>query len=507
MTSRLYMELGKGELIMRRTWVLIAAVLLVAGGAWAESLALPKPVDLLALQLPDVRITSATHKAAEEDEGAGVAHVQVEGIIGPAIRFELLLPDDWNGRFAMGGGGGLVGSVQNGIRRSVNAGYATAGTDTGHTGRGTDGSWALDDLEAFVNFGHVAIHRTAEVSKAIIRAHYGRNAEKSYFVGCSRGGGQGMMAAQRYPADFDGVVAGAPAFDWTGFAAMGIHLAQVFYPDPEKQTETVLTQADFDRLYADIMKQADDLDRLEDGIIDDPTAVAFDMNTISWLSEAQREALRALYGGPRNADGPIYPGFPIGAEGGKGGLFEWQVGPIPDLVNLGFAFSTNIYKYFVFQDPDWDYSTYDFDGWKKDTHLAGTVLNATDPDLDAFKNRGGKLILWHGWSDAALPAQATIDYYEQVLARDPDAMDYARLFMIPGCYHCGNGPGISRVDWLEVIAAWVEHGEAPDRIIAERPASEDSPEMSRPLVPWPQRVEYDGEGDPNAAASFVLRSP
>lgn len=485
----------------------LAAMVCLAGLAMAESPSVMKAVDLATLELPDVRITSAEHHGPSQEKGQPtVDHIKVEGVIGGSIRFEVLLPDDWNGRFAMGGGGGLVGSVQNGIRGSVNSGYATAGTDTGHTGRSTDGSWALDDVEAFVNFGHVAVHRTAEVSKALIRARYGKGPEKSYFVGCSRGGGQAMMEAQRYPADFDGIVAGAPAFNWTGFAALGIYLSQIQYPDPDNLTETYLTQDVLDQIYDVIMAQVDEADGLKDGIIDDPSAVEIDVDSLPGLTLGQRQALKALYGGPKNSDGSIYPGFPVGAERGKGGLFEWQVGPIPDLVNLGYAFTTNIYKYFVFNDPEWDYSTYDFDGWARDTHLAGTVLNATNPNLDAFKARDGKLILWHGWSDAALPAQATIDYYEAVLAHDPAAMNYTRLFMVPGCYHCGGGPGVSGVDWLDVISTWVEGGVAPDWIVAKKSASDEQPEMTRPLVPYPQRVEYDGDGDSNDADNFVLRA-
>jgi feruloyl esterase len=472
--------------------------------AIAESPRPGKAESLEALKLPDVEITNVESVRASDENAA---HYKVDGIIGNGIRFELLLPVDWNGRFAMGGGGGLVGSVQNSVRHSVNSGYATVGTDTGHQARGTDASWALDNLEAFVNFGHVAIHRTAEVAKAIIRAHYGKDAEYSYFVGCSRGGGQGMMEAQRYPDDFDGIVAGAPAFYWTGFAALGIHIAQTLYPDSDNLTENVLSQDILNHLYAEVMKQADAQDGLKDGIIQDPLGAEFDLEKVPGLTKEQREAIQAIYDGPSNADGPIYPGFPIGAEGGEGGWFEWQVGPIPDLVNLGFAFSTNIYKYFVFQDPDWDYATYDLDGWKEDTHLAGTVLNSTDPNLDSFAASDGKLILWHGWADAALPAQATVDYYKNVLAHDPEAMDYTRLFMIAGCYHCANGPGVSGVDWLQEIVDWVEKDEAPDEIIAVRPATEESPEMTRPLYPWPARAQYDGKGDPNDAESFEKLTP
>lgn len=478
----------------------VAVLLVVSGWAWAAGAETMTVEALQALRLPDVTLTTVKDVEASEKYAA---HVQVEGVIGKAIRFELLLPPDWNGRFAMGGGGGLVGTVQNGIRGSVNEGYATAGTDTGHqASRSTDGSWALNDLEALVNFGHAAIHRTAEVSKAIIRAYYGRDIEKSYFVGCSRGGGQAMMEAQRYPEDFDGIVAGAPAFNWSGFAAMGIKFAQTLYPDPDNLTQSLLTQDDLNHLYAEVMKQADAQDGLEDGIIQDPLGAEFDLAKVPGLTDEQRAAIQVLYDGVRNADGPIYPGFPIGAEGGEGGWFQWQVGPIPNLVNLGFAFSTNIYKYFVFQDADWNYATYDFDGWKKDTHVAASVLNATDPDLTPFAQRGGKLLLWHGWADAALPATETVDYYKEVLDHDPAAPDYARLFMVPGCYHCGGGPGVSGVDWLQEIVDWVEHDQAPDVLIATRPAKDGTPEMTRPLYPWPAHAQYDGDGDPAKAENF-----
>jgi len=483
-------------------WIVVFVI--VSGGAMAETPALMKAVDLTALRLPDVRIESAVHEAGSSEQGkVRVGHVKVDGVIGKAIRFEVLLPDAWNGRFAMGGGGGLVGSVQNSVRGSVNDGCATAGTDTGHQAGGTDGSWALNDLEAFVNFGHVAIHRTAEVSKAIIRAYYGKGPEKSYFVGCSRGGGQALMEAQRYPEDFDGIVSGAPAFNWTGFAAMGINLAQTFYPDPKKLTETVLTQADLDRLAKEVLKQTDEQDGLKDGIIDNPATAKFDLAQVPDLSEAQRNAISVVYEGVKNQDGPIYPGFPIGAEGGPGGWFNWLVGPTENGVNLSFAFSTNIYKYFFFHDAEWDYSTYDFATWKKDTHLGGTVLNALDPDLGPLNARGGKLIIWHGWSDAALPAGETVKYYENVLAKDPNAADYARLFMVPGCYHCGGGPGISGVDWLGEIVKWVEEGIAPDVIVATKAGDGIDPAKSRPLFPYPAWAKYDGEGDGNLAENFV----
>src|SRR5947209_17903167 len=224
--------------------------------------------ELRQVRLPDVLIESArpvTPEAPKKPNAA--AYLELKGVIGGHIHFELLLPDEWNGRFVMGGGGGFVGTVQNAARDSVNRGYATVGTDTGHQSEpGYLATWALDNLEAKVNFGYLAVHRTAEVAKALIRAYYHTDAAYSYFVGCSRGGGQAMMEAQRYPKDFDGVVAGAPAFNWTGFAAMSVVVAKALYPDPAHLDHTALDRAALLKLRQAILDQCDAQDGLKDGI-------------------------------------------------------------------------------------------------------------------------------------------------------------------------------------------------------------------------------------------------
>ena len=198
--------------------------------------------NLATLRLPDVRIVEAAvvEPGEQGNESGEAPHCRVEGVIGREIRFELLLPETWNGRFALGGGGGFVGSLQNAARWSVHFGYATVGTDTGHEGPGTDASWALNQPERQINFGHLAVHRTAETAKAIVRAHYGSDIDYSYFLGCSRGGGQALMEAQRYPEDFDGISSGAPAFDWTGIMAEGLQNMQKLYPDPSRTGTTAL---------------------------------------------------------------------------------------------------------------------------------------------------------------------------------------------------------------------------------------------------------------------------
>jgi hypothetical protein len=469
--------------------------------------------DLRQLRLPDVVLESTTAVAAGQRKNShAMAHVKVVGVIGGHIRFELLLPEAWNGRFVMGGGGGFVGTVQNQEIDAVNHGYVTVGTDTGHQWpNGHMAGWALDNLEAQLDFGYLAVHRTAEVAKAVLRAYYGAEAGYCYFIGCSRGGGQAMMEAQRYPQDFDGIVAGAPAFNWTGFAATMLEIAQALYPNPARLDSTVLTKEALQKLQEAILEQCDAQDGLKDGIVEDPPSAHFDLSKVAGLTEEQRKAIQAIYEGARNEQGAICPGFTPGAECDPNQWIAWLVGPVPSMVaqdhapDLTFAFSTQVFKYLVFNNPEWDYSTYDFSNFAKDTRLAASFLNATNPALDAFKARKGRLILWHGWADPALPAQATIDYYRQVQAHDPDAADYCRLFMIPGCLHCGGGPGATEVDWLSIIADWVEHDHAPGRLIASKGGAGKTV-MTRPLYPYPQTVVYKGTGDPNSADSFAVKS-
>ena len=434
-------------------------------------------------------------------------------MIGGHIRLELLLPEAWNGRFAMGGGGGFVGTVQNAARDSVKQGYATVGTDTGHQWQpGHTAGWALDNEEAKLNFGYLAVHRTGEVAKALIRAYYGADPKFSYFVGCSRGGGQAMMEAQRYPKDFDGIVAGAPAFDWTGLAANMVSIAQALYPDPEHLEKTVLTKAALEKLQAGILEQCDAQDGLKDGIIQDPASVHFVLEKVPGLTDEQRRAIKAIYAGSRSPAGPISPGYTVGAECDPGQWQFWLVGPVPDLLkqdhvpDLTFAFGTQVFKYLVFNNPDWDYSKYDFSHFAQDTRLAASFLNATSADLGGFKARQGKLIIWHGWADPALPAHATADYYQRVLDHDAAATNYCRLFMVPGCLHCGGGPGAADVDWLGVIVDWVEIGNAPDMVLASK-REHGTVVMTRPLFPYPAHAEYKGTGDPKQAQSFSAKMP
>ena len=515
-------------LIQRSVATILIAACLAVAMAWASSAAARADscMDLTTLDLIDMRIDTAERV----DAGDGVpAHCKVAGVIETEINFELLLPepDNWNGRFLMGGGGGFVGSVQNQARTlyahggsPLQRGYATVGTDTGHVGNGIEASWALDHSERQENFGHRAVHLTAEAARSTIQHYYDRAPAYSYFVGCSRGGGQAMMESQRYPDDFDGIVAAAPAYHWTGFTAGFVQNQQAIYPDGELDTP-VLTPDTLDLLGSSILAACDATDGVVDGAMTDPRQCGFtpedlprctaDIPAPGCVSSAQLAAITRVYDGPTSNGEAIYHGFNYGGEHDRGGWDAWVVASEPrraaGIPNAQYGFGTELFKYFVFSDPEWDYTAYDFSTWEEDTAGTAAILNATDADLSAFRDRNGKIIYWTGWSDLALAPVGTIDYYERLKAGDPTARDYARLYMLPGVLHCAGGPGPDRVDWVEAIRAWVEEGRAPERLVASKLEATGDATLTRPICPYPQVGVYDGSGDPNDEASFRCAVP
>lgn len=470
-------------------------------------------------ELPDVTISEVSV------ENAPVPHCKVAGLIGPEIHFELLLPETWNGKFVMGGGGGFVGSVQNMALYygALQSGYATVGTDTGHQANGVDASWALNNLERIVNFGHQAVHRTAVTAKALTSAYYETDIKRNYFIGCSRGGGQALMSAQRYPHDFEGIVAGAPAYNWPGLGAQAIQVQQRMFPDPGDLQQAVFRQSDQELLEAAILNQCDAADGIEDGILNDPRQCDFDVTSLlcereglqGCLSDARLKAAQSIYDGPKDQHGDLFYGFPFGGESDDEGWSRWLTGglaldkkplsdgrALPEIPNMHYGFGNGVLKYFVYQDANWDYSTYDFSTFREDSMAVGATLNATDPDLSTFRDRGGKLLMYQGWSDTAISALATIGYYEEVLAQDKTAKSYTRLFMMPGVLHCAGGKGPSAANFLNELDQWVESGEAPEQVTAYFMGEDRKPTGSRPLCPYPQRAEYDGHGNPRKIESF-----
>lgn len=479
-------------------------------------------------RLPDVAITSVTH------ETQGAPHCKVAGVIGPEIRFELLLPDKWNGKFVFGGGGGFVGSVVNiaaSLYGALQSGYATVGTDTGHQAHSLDASWALHNMERIVNFGHLAVHRTTVTAKALIRAYYRKDIARNYFVGCSRGGGQALMEAQRYPDDFEGIVAGAPAYDWTmGVGAVMTRNMRAMFPDPDNLQEAVVGPAQQALIESSYLAMCDAQDGIEDGILNDPRRCEFDVATLlcegpktdHCLDKAQLKAVKTYYDGPRDSKGnALFYGFPFGGETGVGGWSRWLTGglkyqekdsdyhaglgsdfPAPLVPNMQHPFGTHVMKYLIYHDPDWTYRNYNYDTLRQDAKLAAHTLNATNPDLSAFRKRGGKLLMFSGWSDVAVSALATIGYHDKLMAHDETAANDVRLFLMPGVEHCWGGPGPSYVNFLDEIDRWVETGKAPEQTTAYWLDENSRPNGSRLICAYPETARYDGKGDTRDVASF-----
>jgi feruloyl esterase len=477
---------------------------------------------LVTLQLPGSRITEAFAVGAADTGPVKVPHCRVSGVIDKEIRFAELLPDRWNERLFAGGGGGFVGSVENMAVDSVNLGYATVGTDTGHEADGLDARWALGHRERQINYGYLAIHRTSEIARAVVKAYYGVDARYAYFFGCSNGGRQALMEVQRFPDDFDGVVSCAPALDFTNFAASFVKNTQALYPDPKALRAAAISPDTLRLLESKVLDACDAQDEVTDGVLDDPRECRFNVADLpacrgevaaaECVTSAQRAAIARIYSPTISQGTTIYPGQPFGGEGRPGGWQPWitamnasaetQARP----PSLEYAFGTQFFKYLALGREDWDYATYDFANWRKDTSEVAKYLNAVDPDLSRFKARRGKLILSHGRADPALNPLSTIAYYDQLQARDPGLRDYARLFMMPGVLHCGGGAGPDVVDWFTPIADWVEHGRAPERVIAEKRGTDGRVLNARPLCPYPQRAVHDGKGSVTDAGSYACRT-
>ena len=453
------------------------------------------------------------------------------------IGFEVWLPigAEWNGKYQQAGNGGFAGGIPVGqIAGGVSQGYATAGTDDGHTVR--DASFAPGHPEKVVDFGHRAVHQTAVQSKAIIAAFYGKEPSQSYFFGCSDGGREALMEAQRYPTDFKGIVAGAPANNWT-------HLLTAAIWNWRAQNETpgsAIPAGKLSVIQAGVVAACDQLDGVNDGLIEDPRRCRFRPSTLKCagddrpdcLTSDQIAALEKIYRGPRSprTGKSIFPGMAPGTEALVGGWNAWVVRTSPTNLPLQAWFGTGFFANMVFEDPKWDYRTMDFD---RDLAAAvrktGGALDSNDPDLRPFRDRGGKLIQYHGWGDAAIAPASSIEYYERVKAalgksKDKPVEDFYRLFMVPGMGHCAGGIGANDFgnfqaaepaqadpdhDVLAALARWVEHGVAPERFIAAgtRPGDAITPppapvKLTRPLCPYPKTAHYRGSGSSDDAASF-----
>ncbi|HTV52401.1 MAG TPA: tannase/feruloyl esterase family alpha/beta hydrolase [Steroidobacteraceae bacterium] len=510
--------------LARPDLTLFCAVLTV----WAQASAASTPADstasaqcerLGALHLPQTHIVAAETVSgptfmppgARQALDALPAFCRVSAVIDPAVRFEVWLPlTDWNGKFQGTGNGGyngviVYGALAAGLRRH----YATSSTDMGHVATTPDpGSWALGHPELVQDQGFRAQHETAVRAKLIIRAFYRHSPRRSYFVGCSSGGWQGITEALRYPREYDGIIAGAPAFE-----VVHLHAATLW----THMAATQIAPQKF-RLVTDaVLEQCDANDGVRDGLLTDPRTCHFQPAQLACregqqpdtcLTSEEITAFEHIYDGLHYASGePIYPGWPRGVEYA---LIAMR-GEFPA------ALAASTFKDMVFDDPSWDYHNieYDLDVRQADGRI-GKVMNNYSPDLRAFRRHGGKLILWHGWDDPLISPLHTLGYYQQLArylsGKSTEAAavaaisDFARLFMAPGVNHCGGGPGPDSFDALSALEAWVEQGKPPERIVAAH-LTKGVTDRTRPLCPYPQLATYTGSGSTDSADSFTCRTP
>lgn len=448
------------------------------------------------------------------------------------ITVEVWMPlAGWNGKLQGLGNGGFAGIIDyEELGAAITKGYAATATDAGHTGSPIDAGWALGHPEKVIDFGHRGIHEMTRVAKLAVQQFYGSGAKRSYFAGCSDGGREALMEAQRYPEDYDGILAGAPANYWTGLLSTSVVDTQALTTTPS----SFIPQTKIPNIASAVIAACDKLDGVADGILNDPRQCHFDPASIECkageendkcLTAPQVTALKKIYAGLQNAEGhTIFPGYLPGAEVGGGGWGLWITGPAPAKSLMAF-FGIGYYSNMVYEKTDWSYKSFAMDGGIQTAkEKTGAALDAVNPDLGPFRSRGGKLILYHGWNDPAIPAMNTINYYEEVVAKlgreNTDA--FTRLYMVPGMQHCGGGPGADSFgtsgSWPAkdpqhnirlALEMWVEKGTAPGTIIASKTSdgdSQGSATMTRPLCTYPQAAKYKGSGDTNSAESFVCAS-
>jgi feruloyl esterase len=498
--------------LARLTRMLFMLPLLPARIAAAD----PSQCDAIAtLELPHTTITStrwvAAGPMAPETAAAGAerstaappvlpAHCRVAIVMKPSsdshIEAEVWLPAEWNGKFQAVGNGGWAGSISyTAMARALEEGYATASTDTGH--KGANSSFAIGHPEKLIDFGYRAVHEMTVQSKAIIAALYKKPARLSYWNGCSTGGRQGLMSAQRYPDDFDAILAGAPA---NNHSRMQISRLAVSVPTA-RDAAAAVPPAKLAMVNRAVLAACDAADGVRDGFLNDPRACTFDVATLqctgadtdACLTAPQVATMKRAYAPVTLANGElVFPGKAPGSETAWG-----NVGGTPDALSVSGL-------QIAYADEARDPKSFDL---ARDLPLVlknvGYATNAIDPDLKAFKARGGKLLLYHGWNDGLISPGNTVDYFEAVtrtMGKGQD--DFVRLFMMPGVGHCRGGAGPDQVNWMGALERWRESGKAPDRIEAARVAG-NRVEMTRPLCPYPQIAKYSGIGSINDAQNFA----
>lgn len=509
----------------------ITSALAVAAGPYAPS-----------------RPTPPTTQASQVQTAAAApimlpAYCDVKGVIRPTpvseIKFAVWLPlSGWNGKYRQEGNGGWAGNIPyQAMIDPLKRGYVTAATDNGHEGGGA--MWAIGQPEKLIDFGYRAVHELSVHAKVVTNEFYGKQPSRSYFVGCSDGGREGLMEAQRFPDDFDGMIVGAPANRWSGLftAFVWNELAQLETP------ESRLPAQKLPAIERAVLAACDKHDTVQDGLLEDPRSCKFDPAVLACsgadndtcLTAPQLKALRKIYGGPTNprTGEQIYPGLPPGTESATWRNWVTHAEPMRSTqAVLGIPY----YGQAVFENPNWNVRTMDFDkDFAYGEEKAAPVLNSASRDLRSYRARNGKIIQYHGWGDPAISAYASTEYYDAVrgfLSKYPDARrespgqieDFYRLFLIPGMAHCAGGVGphafgtrgaISpatvndpKRDIFTALERWVEQGTAPEQFTGSGTAGSDSKTpLTRPICLYPQVARYNGTGDIYDAANFSCVAP
>ena len=420
------------------------------------------------------------------------------------IKSEVWLPmTGWNGKFLEVGNGAWGGSIQYGpLGDGLRRGYAVASTDTGHTG--ADASFAMGHHEKLIDFGYRSVHETALHSKSAITSFYGAAPRLSYFDGCSGGGRMSFMEAQRFPTDFDGIIAGAPGYNRTDVAFQTIGMIQATHATKE----SFIPPAKYAVVHKAALDACDANDGLVDGLIADPLSCKFDPGVLackggdgpSCLTEPQVAAARKIYADvydPKTGK-LVSRGLEPGSEPQWGAV----------AANTPHPMYMDLLKFIVYQDPNWDYSKLDIKDLERARTVDGGILTAMSTDITPFTSRGGKLLIYHGWADMNIPPAGSVDYYkglQATMGKDKVGMS-VRLFMVPGMGHCGGGQGPNEFDMLGALDQWRDKGQAPAQVLATQ-SNEGTVVRTRPLCPFPQIAKYKGSGSVDKAENFACMAP
>ncbi len=430
-----------------------------------------------------------------------------------SIRIEIWMPapEAWNGKFQGIGNGGYSGNMAYAVMATaLKAGYAVAATNTGH--EGDDLAFGKGHPEKRIDWSYRAIHVTAEVSKLVVRNHLGRQPEHAYFVGCSTGGHQALSEAERYPLDYDGIVAGDPAYDTVNQVAAYLWSWKATHDDAGAP---LFTSGHLKFVTQSVITACDALDGVKDGLITDPRKCHFDVSTLACkagadpssntcLSPQQIAGLKKVYSGtynPRTRQ-QIFPGWSLGSEGfGAAASQGWGA----YIVDPKKPMRIDVFGDFAFNDPSWDWHTFDFDHDMSFALQQVGDMEADNPDLSAFRARGGKLVMTTGWSDPIAAPLDIVKYYEAAEAKNGGptrTQEFFRFFMAPGMGHCGGGPGPNTFDSLAALDAWVTAKKPPTRLIASH-LTDGKSDRTRPLCAYPAAAVYTGKGSTDEAENFV----